>query len=263
MDVQKKLEEIGVKPGKGQNFLKHEQTAKALVEAGEIDEGEKTLEIGPGIGMITRQLAEKTDDIVAVEKNRNLAEHIERNYPVDTKVQDFLEMEKVEEFEKCVSNIPFQISSQILEKLGEAQVQSALIVQDELADKIVADPGDKQYGFLSVKTQYYFIPVKLRTLNSSNFHPEPEVDAAIIKLYPNKNRHNIEDEEAFFELVKALFTHKRKKLRNAFVDTRHILNFEKENAKEIRDKLPHSEQRVINLDIKQLSETAQFLEEKT
>lgn len=263
MDIERKLWKIGLNPGKGQNFLNSEPAATALVEAGEI-EGQRTLEIGPGLGKITEKLAEKTDDLVLVEKNRNLASYIQKNFPNSEIInEDFLELdlEKIN-IERVVSNIPFQISSDIIEKLGEAQVQSALIVQDELADKIVAEPSDKSYGFSTIKAQYYFVPVKLRTITSRSFYPEPEVDAAIIKLYPNKDRHPIEDADSFFELVKALFTHKRKKLRNAFVDARHMLNFEKDEAKEIRDDIPHSEERVVNLGIKELAEIAEHLEKE-
>jgi 16S rRNA (adenine1518-N6/adenine1519-N6)-dimethyltransferase len=262
MEIEEQLREIGVKPGKGQNFLRSEAAAAALVEAGEID-GSRVLEIGPGLGKITEKLADKTDDLVLVEKNRNLAAHIRENFPgAEVLTEDFLEVDLEElDVDRVVSNIPFRISSDIIEKLGEAQVQSALIVQDELADKIVAEPGDKNYGFATVKAQYYFVPVKLRTLSSRSFYPEPEVDAAIVKLYPNKDRHPVEYEESFFDLVKALFTHKRKKLRNAFVDTRHMLGYEKDEAKKIRDDLPHSEERVVNMGIKQLAEVAESLEE--
>ena len=263
MEIQEKLQEIGVNPGKGQNFLNSPHIAEALVTAGEID-GKKTLEIGPGTGTITEKLTEKTDDLLLIERNGNLANHIRKEFP-NTEVlkQDFLEIDLEEHgVERCVSNIPFEISSDILEKLGEAQIQSALIVQDELADKVVAEPSDKNYGIATIRAQYYFVPVKLRTIDSRNFYPEPEVDAAILKLYPNKDRHPIEDEEAFFKLTKALFTHKRKKLRNSFVDTRHILDYEKDEAKEIRDDLPHSEKRVINLGIKELAEVAEFLEKE-
>ena len=261
MEIEEQLRKVGVKPGKGQNFLRSEATAAALVEAGEIEDS-RVLEIGPGLGKITEKIAKKTDDLVLVEKNGNLASYIRKNFP-DAEVlkEDFLQVNLEElEVDRVVSNIPFQISSDIIEKLGEAQVQSALIVQDELADKVVAEPSDKNYGFATVKAQYYFVPVKLRTLSSRSFYPEPEVDAAIIKLYPNKDRHPVDDEEAFFDLVKALFTHKRKKLRNAFVDTRHMLGYEKDDAKEIRDELPHSEERVINLGIKELAEVAEYLE---
>jgi len=263
MEIQEKLQKIGVNPGKGQNFLISEHIAEALVEAGEVED-QKTLEIGPGTGNITEKLSEKTENLLLVERNGNLANYIRKEFP-DAEVlkQDFLEIGLEEnQVERVVSNIPFEISSDIIQKLGKAQVQSALIVQDELADKVVAEPSDKNYGYFTIKAQYYFVPVKLRTIPSRNFYPEPEVDAAILKLYPNQDRHPVEDEEAFFDLVKALFTHKRKKLRNAFVDTRHMLDYEKEEAKEIRDELPHSEERVINLGIKELAEVAEHLEDQ-
>jgi|APHM01.1.fsa_nt_gi Dimethyladenosine transferase (rRNA methylation) len=262
MEIQEKLREIGVKPGKGQNFLNSPHIAEALVQAGETEQ-QKVLEIGPGTGTITGKLTEKTDNLLLVERNGNLANYIRKEFP-DAEVlkKDFLEINLEEhDVDRCVSNIPFEISSDILEKLGEAQVQSALIVQDELADKVVAEPGDKNYGIATIRAQYYFVPVKLRTINSRYFYPEPEVEAAILKLYPNKDRHPIKNEEEFFKLAKALFTHKRKKLRNSFVDTRHILNYKKSEAKKIRDDLPHSEKRVINLGIKQLAEVAEYLEE--
>lgn len=263
MMIEEELKKAGVKPGKGQNFLNSDSVAQALVEAGEI-EG-KVLEIGPGLGKITEKLAEKSSELILVEKNRNLARYVEKNFPeAEVLEEDFLSLILEElDVDRCVSNIPFQISSDIIEKLGEAQIQSALIVQDELADKVVADPGDTEYGFSSVKAQYYFLPVKLRTVSSRNFYPEPEVDAAIIKLYPSTERHSIENEDEFFSLVKALFTHKRKKLRNAFVDVRHMLDYEKEEAKEIRDELPHSEERVINLGIRELAEIQRFLEDES
>jgi 16S rRNA (adenine1518-N6/adenine1519-N6)-dimethyltransferase len=261
MEIQEELRKAGVKPGKGQNFITDKSVVTALVEAGEV-EG-KVLEIGPGTGNITGKLSEKTRDLTVVERNRNLANYLEKKYPdVEVLREDFLELDLKEmEIDRCVSNIPFEISSNIVEKLGEAQIQSALIVQDELADKIVADPGDKNYGILSVKAQYFFVPVRLRTISSRSFYPEPEIDAAIIKLYPNRERHQVENEEEFFQLVKALFTHKRKKLRNSFVDVRHMLEYEKDRAKELRDQLPHSEERVVNLGIKELAEAAEFLEE--
>ncbi len=262
MDVENKLREIGVNPGKGQNFLNSETVSAALVEAGEMD-GQKTLEIGPGLGMITDKISEKTDELLLVENNGNLAEYIEREFPeAEVLNQDFLDLELDDlEIERVVSNIPFQISSDIIEKLGKAQVQSALIVQEKLADKVVAEPGDKNFGISTIRAQYYFVPVKLRNISSASFYPEPEVDASILKLFPNKQRHEIEDEEQFFEVAKGLFTHKRKKLRNAFVDARHILGFEKEVAKQMRDDIPYSEERVINLDVKKLSEVAKRLGE--
>lgn len=262
MDVKQELRELGVKPVRGQNFLTSEAVTKALVEAGEAEDKD-VLEIGAGTGVITRELSEKADKIYAVEKNTVLAEHLKEQFEgsnVEVIEEDILEYE-IPEVDRCVSNLPFQLSSEILEMLGERQIQSSLILQDELADKIVADPGEGRYGPFTVMVNYYFVPVKLRTVAKRSFHPAPEVDAAIVKLYPNKERHGVKDEEQFFETTNALFTHKRKKVRNAFVDARHIFEIEKDEAKKLRDELPHSEERVNELEVIQLKEISEFLAE--
>ena len=251
MNPEKELSKLGLRPEQGQNFLIHKPTVKALVEAGEVD-GKNVLEIGGGLGAITKVLLEKDCDLTVVEKNTVLADHLEREFPeAEILTEDFLET-NLEGFERCVSNIPFQLSSEIIEKLGEEQVMSTLVVQEDLADKIVSDPGEKSFGYFTVKTQYYFVPVKLRTISSSKFYPSPEVNAAIIKLYPNKERHNIDDEEEFLSMVKALHTHGKRKLRNAFVDSRNMLGLEKEGAKRLRDDLPGKDKRVRELDISEL-----------
>lgn len=264
MEAKKTLRELGIKPVRGQNFLISEPVVNSLVEAGEV-EGEEVLEIGAGTGVVTEKLAEEAEKVLAVEKSTTLAEHLRERFEetqnVEIVEQDILEYD-FSGVDRCVSNLPFQLTSEILEKLGENQVQSALIVQDELADKIVAEPGGSNYGSFSIRMNYYFIPVKLRTVGKTNFHPAPEVDAAIIKLYPNKERHGVEDEEQFFETVKALFTHKRKKVRNAFVDARHIFGIEKDRAKKLRDEVPHSEERVNELEVIQLKEISEFLKEE-
>lgn len=262
MDVNQKIAELGLKPVQGQNFLNHEPTVEALVAAGEID-GKETVEIGGGLGAITEKLVEKTDDVTVIEKDTVLAEYLKTEFPgIEVLNEDALESD-LEGFERCVANIPFQISSKIIGKLGEAQLQSALIVQDDLADKIVADPGSKKHGFFTVKTQYYFLPVKLRTINSRCFTPEPEVDAAIIKLYPNKDRHEIEDEEEFFSFVKALHTHGKKKTRNAVVDARNMIDISKDEAKELREDLPHPDKRVRELGISELKDVFNFYRKNT
>ncbi|MFB6190362.1 MAG: 16S rRNA (adenine(1518)-N(6)/adenine(1519)-N(6))-dimethyltransferase RsmA [Candidatus Nanohaloarchaea archaeon] len=260
--IEEELRRLGVKPVKGQNFLDSEAVIDALVEAGEV-EGETVLEIGGGTGAITAKLQEKAGKVHVLETDTTLAEHLEDEFPeAEVSDEDFLEWSIPGDVTRCVANLPFQISSEAVRKLGENQVQSALIVQDELADKMVAEPSSPRYGFFTVMVNYFFIPVKLRKVSRENYHPEPEVDTAIVKLYPNRDRHGIENEEKFFEVTKALFTHDRKKTRNAFVDARHMLDIEKSRAKELRDELPHSEERVVNLEVLELAEIADFLADR-
>jgi len=162
-----------------------------------------------------------------------------------------------EDVEYLLGNLPFEISSEILEKTGKAQIPAAFIVQEELADKVVAAPGDSEYNFFSFKMSYYFIPVKAGKISSRNYYPEPEVDTAVLKLFPEKDRHGVEDEEFFLEFAKALFTHRRKKVRNAFVDARNILGIEKDFAKTVRDELPFAERRVNSLEVVEMKEAAE------
>ncbi|MFB6145304.1 MAG: 16S rRNA (adenine(1518)-N(6)/adenine(1519)-N(6))-dimethyltransferase RsmA [Candidatus Nanohaloarchaea archaeon] len=261
MDVAKKLRELGVKPVKGQNFLKTGSVIDALVAAGEV-ENQTVLEIGPGTGAITEKLSEKAEKVVAVERDTTLYRDLVEEFKdsnVELVNEDILEY-GIPDVDRCVSNLPFEISSEVLERLGKKQVQSALILQKELADRIVAEPGDKEFGRFTVMVNYYFIPVKLRDVSSKHYYPSPEVDTSIVKLYPNVERHGIENEEFFFKIVRALFTNKMKKVRNAFVDSRHILGITKDEAKELRDEIPHSETRVVRLDIRSLADIAEFLE---
>lgn len=264
MNVVEELKQIGFKPSQGQNFLVSEPVIKALVEAGEVDD-QTVLEIGAGTGAITEQLVKKSGKVYAVEKDTILFNFLENKFEDSDKLElvndDILEYD-IPEVDRCVANLPFEISSEVLTFLGERQIQSSLILQKELAEKIVADPEESEYAYLTVLINYYFVPVKLRDVSSRYYHPSPEVDTSIVKLYPNKERHQVHDEDFFFEIVKALFTHKRKKLRNAFVDARNILGITKDRAKELRDELPHSEERVNALDVRKIKEVADFLEDR-
>lgn len=262
MDIKDKISELGISLNRGQKFLIHEPTVAALVAAGEIDQQHKVVEIGGGLGAITEKLLENTDNVTVIEKEEALSSHLISKFPGAKIInEDALDIDFTE-FDRCISNIPFEISSDLIEKLGEAQVQSALIVQDDLADKIVADPGSKDHGYFTVKSQYYFLPVKLRTVSSNCFDPEPEVEAAILKLYPNKDRHNIDNEEEFFSFVKALHTHGKKKTRNALVDARNMLNISKSEAKDIREGIPHKDKRVRQLGIPELKQVFEFYDKK-
>lgn len=259
MNTIETIKKLGIKPVKGQNFLNSEPVIKALVEAGEVDD-QVVLEIGAGTGAITEELAERAEKVYALETDTTLYQHLKEKFS-DTNVEvineDFLEYEIPEDVTRCVSNLPFQIATKAVQMLGEKQIQSSVIVQKEFAEKILAEPGDNQYTETTVKTNYYFLPVKLRDVSSRNYHPEPEVNTSILKLYPNEDRHGIQDPQTLFHLTKALFTNKRKKTRNAFVDARHILDITKEEGKEIRDELPHSEKRPVTLEIRELGDISE------
>lgn len=261
MNVEKQLKQLGVHPAGGQHFLDSSSIVKALVEAGETD-GRDVMEIGGGTGVVTEELSERANSVTVLETDSTLAGHLQQRFSetnVEVLEKDFLDYDIPDRIERCVSNLPFQITKEAVRKLGENQVQSSLILQEEVAEKMVADPGSQNYGYFTIVANYYFVPVKLRTVSSRNYYPEPDVDTSIVKLYPNRERHGVEDDERFLEVANALFTHSRKKVRNAFVDARHILEMEKEEAKQIRDELPHSEKRVNQLEVIDLKQIAEAL----
>jgi len=253
MDIKKELRQIGLTPTNGQHFINNEIAVRKYLNEAE-SKGKTVLEIGSGTGSITQSIdAEK---IYAVEKDTVLSQNLKSKEIDNVEVfnKDFLKMEVPEEVEYILGNLPFQLSSEILEKVADLQISSAFIVQEELADKAVSSPGDSDFNFFSFKMSYFFIPVKAGQISSRNYYPEPEVDTAILKLFPKKERHGVEDEEEFLSFAKALFTHRRKKVRNSVVDARNLLGKNKDELKEIRDELPNSESKVYELEVVEVKE---------
>jgi len=253
MDIKQELRQIGLTPTNGQHFINNEIAVRKYLNEAE-SKGKTVLEIGSGTGSITQSIdAEK---IYAVEKDTVLSQNLKSKEIDNVEVfnKDFLKMEVPEEVEYILGNLPFQLSSEILEKVADLQISSAFIVQEELADKAVSSPGDSDFNFFSFKMSYFFIPVKAGQISSRNYYPEPEVDTAILKLFPKKERHGVEDEEEFLSFAKALFTHRRKKVRNSVVDARNLLGKNKDELKEIRDELPNSESKVYELEVVEVKE---------
>lgn len=253
MDVREELREIGLSPTQGQHFINNEIAVRKYLNEAET-KGKTVLEIGSGTGSITQEIdAEK---IYAVEKDTVLSQNLKSKEIDGLEVvnKDFLKMNVPEDVEYILGNLPFQLSSEILEKVATLQIPSAFIVQEELADKAVSSPGDSEFNFFSFKMSYYFIPVKAGQISSRNYYPEPQVDTAVLKLFPEKERHGVDDEEEFLAFAKAIFTHRRKKVRNSVVDARNLLGKEKAELKEIRDELPHSESKVYDLEVIEVKE---------
>ena len=173
-----------------------------------------------------------------------------------------MELEIPDDMDIVIGNLPFHLASDIIERLYTLQLRSVLIVQEEMADKAVAAPEDPNYNFFSFKMSYYFVPVKSAVISSGNYYPEPEVNTAVLKLYPGRERYDIDHEEKYMQLVNAMFTHRRKKLRNALVDDRNMIGDDKDSLKQIRDDIPHSEEKVFNLDVKKMHEAFMEYEDR-
>ncbi|MBQ9615247.1 MAG: 16S rRNA (adenine(1518)-N(6)/adenine(1519)-N(6))-dimethyltransferase RsmA [Selenomonadaceae bacterium] len=211
----------------GQNFLIDAAVVRGIVEAAELQEGERVLEIGPGIGTLTQGLAESGAQVTAVELDKKLpavlAETLKgyenvRIVQGDILKTDIRELMGDAPF-KVAANLPYYITTPILMALLEQRLpirKIVTMVQKEVAERMIAPPGSKTYGALSVAVQYYTAPEIVLDVPPKSFIPAPEVDSVVIACkVRGEPPVTVRDEKLFFRVVKAAFGQRRKTLSNA------------------------------------------------
>jgi 16S rRNA (adenine1518-N6/adenine1519-N6)-dimethyltransferase len=197
----------------GQHFLYDPKIAAKMCEAAQITKNDNVLEIGPGKGLITKELSYRAKKVIAVEKDGILVDALEGRFAnVEIINADILDIDWPK-FDKIISNVPFEISSPLLERIFEAQKPAVLILQKEFAARLLAKPGEKDYSKLTVKCNYYCDAQKVGILKPGAFRPVPKVSATIVKLIPHSPP--FKADEKFWETVNTLFQHKRKTVRAA------------------------------------------------
>ena len=208
----------------GQNFLIDEQVVRQIVAAAELSEADTVLEVGPGIGTLTQGLAESKAQVVAVELDTRLlpvlATTLEGYDNVRVVHGDILKVDIMEEvgvpnFKVC-ANLPYYITTPIIFALLEKRLpmeRLVAMVQKEVAERMAAQPGGKDYGALSVAIQYYTEPEIAFIVPPTSFIPAPAVDSAVI-VCKRREKPPVEvcDEALFFRVVKAAFSLRRKML---------------------------------------------------
>jgi 16S rRNA (adenine1518-N6/adenine1519-N6)-dimethyltransferase len=213
----------------GQHFLEPAWVAK-LVDSLSPSADDVFLEIGPGRGALTRPLAGRVGRIVAVEIDRDLAAILERDSPANVRIvrADFLDVnvDDVVQAERkpvrVVGNLPYNVSSPILFKLlhaaGEGRVLSdaTLMLQKEVADRVSAQPGSKDYGSLAIQVALLADVERVLTLPPGAFRPPPKVTSAVVRLRFHPAREDVGDLETFERVVRGVFLQRRKRLLNAF-----------------------------------------------
>lgn len=211
----------------GQNFLIDEQVVRQIVAAAELSEADTVLEVGPGIGTLTQGLAESKAQVVAVELDTRLlpvlATTLEGYDNVRVVHGDILKVNIMEEvgvpnFKVC-ANLPYYITTPIIFALLEKRLpmeRLVAMVQKEVAERMAAQPGGKDYGALSVAIQYYTEPEIAFIVPPTSFIPAPAVDSAVI-VCKRREKPPVEvcDEALFFRVVKAAFSLRRKMLSNS------------------------------------------------
>jgi 16S rRNA (adenine1518-N6/adenine1519-N6)-dimethyltransferase len=218
---------VFAKKSLGQNFLISPRIVGAISDAGEIQEGESVLEIGPGKGVLTRELLLKGAHVKAVEKDDRLIPILSEEFKKELSAQklslihgDILEMSEDEIAKICgddykvIANIPYYITGAILRNLLSSLHKPKLMilmVQKEVASRIIARDGKESILSLSVKA--YAKPELVMNVSRGNFFPIPNVDSAVLKISDIKNSFDSkESEKRYFDYVKAGFSQKRKKL---------------------------------------------------
>lgn len=259
----------------GQNFLVDKNILEKIVDAAQITETDCVLEIGPGIGTMTQYLAERARSVIAVEIDKNLIPVLQdtlssyNNVTIINKdilkadINHIVEEQNDGKPIKVVANLPYYITTPIIMALFESHVtlQSiTIMVQKEVADRIQAKPGTKDYGALSLAVQYYAEPEVISKVPASCFLPRPNVDSTVIRL----TRYAIppvkaQDEAYLFAVIRASFNQRRKTLVNGLSNAGN-LGVSKERIAEVLGQMNLSPTvRGETLTLEQFTELSNYL----
>ena len=254
--TKKFLKEHGIRIKKrlGQNFLIDERILDRIVETADLGKDDIVIEIGPGMGILTKKLAEKAQKVLAIELDENLVKLLRETLALFKNVEiiqaDILKINLTELIKskvqnpksevKVVANLPYYITTPIiihLLKAREILSDIVIMVQKEVGRRMVAKPRTKDYGALSLLVQYYTKPQIPIKVPGSAFLPEPEVDSCVVNLEVREQPAvKVKDEELFFKVVRAAFEQRRKALKNALSRTKD-LKLSKKKVLEILEKV--------------------------
>ena len=216
------------KPKLGQNFLNDPQAIDRIVAALGNLSSRTVVEIGPGAGAITAPLAARAHHVVAIEYDHDLALHLRVQFPASKLTvveQDVLNFDfaaaALSAGQKLVvvGNLPYYITSPILQQsLRQSVPRAVFLIQKEVAERLAAKPGTREYGFLTVQTALFASVRRLFDVKPSAFHPPPKVDSSVILVEPHGRDWGV-DREALVRFAGLCFEHKRKTLRNNLAET--------------------------------------------
>lgn len=215
----------------GQNFIVNPNLCPEIADASGADEGVCALEIGPGMGVLTRELCERAEKVLAIEIDGSLIPVLEETLAdygnVTVLNADVMKLDLREEIRKAFgdmpfvvcANLPYYITSPVLMKLLEDEIGAlsiTVMVQKEAADRITALPGTRDCGAISAAINYYSVPEKLFDVTRDNFLPPPKVDSAVIRLETRQTPGaDVSDKKKFFRVIRAAFCQRRKTLPNS------------------------------------------------
>ncbi len=262
------LKKHNIRPTKklGQNFLVDESLLKEQIEYANLNEEDTVLEVGAGIGNLTKFLLEKAKKVIVVEKDKRMIKILEDRFSKRENLEilpgDVLKID-LPDFNKTVSNIPYVISSPLTFLLLKTRFKKGIIMyQKEFAQRMVAKPGTREYSRLSVACYYYADIKLLRTVSETAFYPEPKVQSALVEITPRNPPFNV-DEKFFFNLLRGLFIHRKKTVKNALTHSFNLIfNKTSFTKTEVLEMLPKAvlDRRVFTLKPDEIAEISNTLE---
>lgn len=209
----------------GQNFLIDKNIIKKIVDEVDSNESDLIIEIGPGRGALTKELKQKSSKIIAYELDTDLKPILEKLEDDKVKViyKDFLLSNINEDIKDIkynnlylIGNLPYYITTPIIEHVISEKInfeKFTIMVQKEVADRFLAKPKSKDYGYITLVLKYYFDASKVTDVSKYSFDPVPKVESAVISFTKRENKPEI-DEESYFDFLKNAFKQKRKTLKN-------------------------------------------------
>ena len=235
----------------GQNFLINDEVVEKIVDSANVAQDDLVIEIGPGLGTLTKELLERAKKVIAIELDKRMLTILNDRFSLydnfevineDVLKVDLKEIIKKEKEHvknvKIVANLPYYITTPIIMKLLEDKLDIesiTVMVQKEVAKRLTAIPGDKLSGAITYAVNYYCEPEEIIVVPNSSFIPEPEVESEVIKLNLRKEYPvNLIDEELFFKIIKASFMQRRKTLVNSISNSGLM---SKEKVKTLLEKL--------------------------
>jgi 16S rRNA (adenine1518-N6/adenine1519-N6)-dimethyltransferase len=251
---------------KGQNYLVDKNVLSSIIQSADLSTKDIVLEVGAGIGNLTIPLAKNAGKVIAVEQDRTIASILVKRLKelqianVEVIIGDATKI-KFPKFNKVVANLPYKISSPITFKILKYDFEFAILMyQLEFAERMIAKPGDSNYSRLSVMINFYTYIEMLFKVSNNVFLPKPKVSSAVVKLTP---KNEVDVDEFLSNVTRALFQHKRKKVRNALMDSFHEIGvLDKYERRDLLSKLDQEilNQRVINMDPKNIRKLSKEVE---
>lgn len=222
------MDDFKFKKKYGQNFLKDDRIVEKIVTLSDIEDDSLVIEVGPGKGILTRQLSKAAKSVICYEIDMHLEGYLinlsKELSNVEVVFSDFLDVDlakKVSDYKYkhlyFISNVPYYITTPILMKLINSGLnfgKIVMMVQEEVGERFSATPGKKAYSSITVFLNYYYEIKRLFKVNRSEFIPVPNVDSEVIMLTSREDKIALKNKDLFFEFVRSSFQYKRKNLRN-------------------------------------------------